>query len=220
WRRSGPQNPEPETERITRTRSLGLVLWWTWPAAVTTSRDSMKLRPCSERKCSSEASNLEDQNTLTMQASSGHAHQAGSIDGSSASLSLPTVRSPAEGSSSTGEVTINLRPTNYESEGRSGSRHTRPTIRLHSRHGHAHSNSNGANGPDDPNHADNRENSNSISEVLHVYQWLEKSFPYILIFSAKLIVQHLTGISIGIGLLTTFLYANKCIVNQVFLRVS
>ncbi|XP_018425287.1 PREDICTED: RING finger and transmembrane domain-containing protein 1 [Nanorana parkeri] len=178
----------------------------------------MKLRPSYERKCSSEASNSEDQNTLTMQASSGHAHQAGNINGSSASLSLPTVRSPAEGSCNAGEVVINLRPANSEGEGRPGSRHTRPTIRLHSRHGHTHSNSNDTTGQDDPNNTDNRENGNSISEVLHVYQWLSKSFPYILIFSAKLLVQHLTGISVGIGLLTTFLYANKCIVNQVFLR--
>lgn len=128
-----------------------------------------------------------------MQASSGHAHQAVNIDGSSPSLSLPMLRSPAEGSSSTGEVAINLHPANYESEGRSGSRHTRPTIRLHSRHGQTHSNSSDATGTDDPNNTDNRENGNSISEVLHVYQWLDKSFPYILIFGAKLIVQHLTG---------------------------
>lgn len=128
-----------------------------------------------------------------MQPSSGHAHQAGNIDGSLASLSLPTVRSPAEGSCSTGEVAINLRPANSEGEGRSGARHARPTIRLHSRHGHTHLNSNDTTGQDDPNNTDNRENGNSISEVLHVYQWLNKSFPYILIFSAKLIVQHLTG---------------------------
>lgn len=30
----------------------------------------------------------------------------------------------------------------------------------------------------------------------------------------------LTGISLGIGLLTTYMYANKSIVNQVFLKVS
>lgn len=30
----------------------------------------------------------------------------------------------------------------------------------------------------------------------------------------------LIGISLGVGLLTTYMYANKSIVNQVFLRVS
>uniref|UniRef100_A0A8I5ZUV7 E3 ubiquitin-protein ligase RNFT1 n=1 Tax=Rattus norvegicus TaxID=10116 RepID=A0A8I5ZUV7_RAT len=42
--------------------------------------------------------------------------------------------------------------------------------------------------------------------------------PYILILGIKLVMQHITGISLGIGLLTTFMYANKSIVNQVFLR--
>lgn len=46
----------------------------------------------------------------------------------------------------------------------------------------------------------------------------KKSLPYILILGIKLVMQHITGISLGIGLLTTFMYANKSIVNQVFLR--
>ncbi|XP_068124855.1 E3 ubiquitin-protein ligase RNFT1 [Hyperolius riggenbachi] len=177
----------------------------------------MKLRPGYERARSSEASHLEEE-TFNMQAASVHSHHTGNPDGSSTGLTLPTTRSPAEGSCNTGEVAINLGPANSESAGRTGSRHNRPTIRLHSRHSHTNANSNEAGGQEDPNNTASRENGNSISEVLHVYQWLDKSFPYILIFSAKLIVQHLAGISVGIGLLTTFLYANKCIVNQVFLR--
>ncbi|KAM9320797.1 E3 ubiquitin-protein ligase RNFT1 [Gastrophryne carolinensis] len=178
----------------------------------------MKLRAAYEWKCSSTTSNLEDQQTLTMQTSSGHAHQPGHTGGSPANLSLPTIRSPAEGSCRTEEVAINVGPTNSESGGRSGPRHTRPTIRLQSRHGHTHANSSDAAGQEEANNADNREHGNGISDVLQVYQWLDKSFPYILIFGAKLIIQHLAGISVGVGLLTTFLYANKCIVNQVFLR--
>lgn len=152
-----------------------------------------------------------------MQASSGHTHQTGNSDGLPC-LSLPTNRSPADGSTSSGDVAINIHSANSESGTRSAPRHARPTIRFQNRPGHTHSHTNGAGGQDDSNNTDTREHGNSISEVLHVYQWLDKSFPYILIFSAKLMVQHLTGITVGIGLLTTFLYANKSIVNQVFLR--
>ncbi|XP_063002495.1 E3 ubiquitin-protein ligase RNFT1 [Elgaria multicarinata webbii] len=62
------------------------------------------------------------------------------------------------------------------------------------------------------------QSSNSLSELRYLFQWLQKSVPYILILSIKLLLQHVTGISLGIGLLTTFMYANKSIVNQVFLR--
>ncbi|XP_063810106.1 E3 ubiquitin-protein ligase RNFT1 [Pseudophryne corroboree] len=177
----------------------------------------MKLRPSYERKCSSEDSNLDSKKTLIMQTSSGHDHQTGN-DGSSASLPFPAARPAAEGSCNTGDVAINMHPSNSDNGTRSATKHARPTIRLQSRHGHTHSNSDDAGGQEESNSTDTREHGNSNSELLHVYQWLNKSFPYILIFSAKLIVQHMTGISVGIGLLTTFLYANKCIVNQVFLR--
>lgn len=60
--------------------------------------------------------------------------------------------------------------------------------------------------------------SSSFSEFRSLFKWLQKSLPYILILGIKLVMQHITGISLGIGLLTTFMYANKSIVNQVFLR--
>nr|XP_035965448.1 E3 ubiquitin-protein ligase RNFT1 isoform X2 [Halichoerus grypus] len=60
--------------------------------------------------------------------------------------------------------------------------------------------------------------SSSFSEFRYLFKWLHKSLPYILILGVKLVMQHITGISLGIGLLTTFMYANKSIVNQVFLR--
>ncbi|XP_073429234.1 E3 ubiquitin-protein ligase RNFT1 isoform X2 [Dendrobates tinctorius] len=174
----------------------------------------MKLRASSERKCGSEACKLEEEGTAIMQTSAGHAHQTANGDGLPC-LSLPTNRSPADGSGISGDVAINI---HSESGTRSGPRHARPTIRIQNRPGHTHSHTSDMSGHNDPNNTDTREHGNSISEVLHVYQWLDKSFPYILIFSAKLLVQHLTGITVGIGLLTTFLYANKSIVNQVFLR--
>ncbi|KAM8975204.1 E3 ubiquitin-protein ligase RNFT1 isoform 2-T2 [Pelodytes ibericus] len=157
-----------------------------------------------------------------MQSTSGHAHhQTGNGESNSISLSLPAIRHPAEGSSNAGDVTIELHSSDSDNGPRSGSRQARPNThgRFQSRHGHTHSHSQETSGAEAQNNTDSREhNSSSISEALHFYKWLEKSFPYILIFGAKLIVQHITGISVGIGLLTTFLYANKCIVNQVFLR--
>ncbi|NXS53699.1 RNFT1 ligase, partial [Brachypteracias leptosomus] len=59
---------------------------------------------------------------------------------------------------------------------------------------------------------------NSLSELRYLLQRLHKSLPYILILSVKLVMQHIIGISLGIGLLRTYMYANKSIINQVFLR--
>ncbi|KAE8624765.1 hypothetical protein XENTR_v10006039 [Xenopus tropicalis] len=178
----------------------------------------MKHRPVHERQCSTETKNWKENTQLIMQSSSGHTHhQPGSNDSPSVCMSLPVPQLSAEGSCTAGDVTIDLSSPESHHGARSSSRRVRPgNGRSLSRHGHTHSHD--ANGPEDANDADSREQSNSISEVFHFYKWLEKSFPYILIFSAKLVVQHITGISVGIGLLTTFLYANKCIVNQVFLR--
>ncbi|XP_054986119.1 E3 ubiquitin-protein ligase RNFT1 [Sorex araneus] len=72
--------------------------------------------------------------------------------------------------------------------------------------------------PDDPAMEPGDPGGSSFSEFGYVFKWLQKSLPYILILGVKLVMQHLTGISLGIGLLTTFMYANKSIVNQVFLR--
>uniref|UniRef100_A0A8C5L6D5 E3 ubiquitin-protein ligase RNFT1 n=2 Tax=Jaculus jaculus TaxID=51337 RepID=A0A8C5L6D5_JACJA len=72
--------------------------------------------------------------------------------------------------------------------------------------------------PDDPTPENGEHASGSFSEFRHLFKWLQKSLPYILILGIKLVMQHITGISLGIGLLTTFMYANKSIVNQVFLR--
>ncbi|XP_070801198.1 E3 ubiquitin-protein ligase RNFT1 [Pituophis catenifer annectens] len=66
--------------------------------------------------------------------------------------------------------------------------------------------------------APEEQRDSSFSEFKYLLQWLHRSLPYILILSLKILVQHIIGISLGIGLLTTFMYANKAIVNQVFLR--
>lgn len=72
--------------------------------------------------------------------------------------------------------------------------------------------------PDDFATESGEHGSGSFSEFRSLFKWLQKSLPYILILGIKLVMQHITGISLGIGLLTTFMYANKSIVNQVFLR--
>ncbi|XP_052615884.1 E3 ubiquitin-protein ligase RNFT1 [Peromyscus californicus insignis] len=80
---------------------------------------------------------------------------------------------------------------------------------------HSHSE---ARPPDDFATESGEHGSGSFSEFRYLFKWLQKSLPYILILGVKLVMQHITGISLGIGLLTTFMYANKSIVNQVFLR--
>ncbi|XP_078404350.1 E3 ubiquitin-protein ligase RNFT1 isoform X1 [Cetorhinus maximus] len=65
---------------------------------------------------------------------------------------------------------------------------------------------------------DDREPTSSISELRYIFLWLQKSLPYILILCAKLVFQHALGIAVGVGLCITFLYANKIIINQVFLQ--
>uniref|UniRef100_A0A8C5LWY8 E3 ubiquitin-protein ligase RNFT1 n=1 Tax=Leptobrachium leishanense TaxID=445787 RepID=A0A8C5LWY8_9ANUR len=180
----------------------------------------MKLRPSQERKCSSDPNHFEEKKPPIMQSNPGHAHhQTGNGDNPPVCLSLP-VRNAAEGSGVPRDLAIEIHSMDADSGTRSGARQTRQSAqgRFQRRQSHTHSHSHDSDGAEAQNNTDSRENSSSISEALHFYQWLEKSFPYILIFSAKLIAQHITGISVGIGLLTTFLYANNCIVNQVFLR--
>ena len=58
----------------------------------------------------------------------------------------------------------------------------------------------------------------SFSEFKYFLKGLQKSLPYILILGVKLVMQHITRIALGTGLLTTFIYANESIVNRVFLR--
>ena len=87
---------------------------------------------------------------------------------------------------------------------------------VHSRlRSHSHSE---ARQPDDSDTEYGDQGSSSFSEFRYLFKWLQKSLLYILILGVKLVMQHITGISLGIGLLTTFIYANKSIVNQVFLR--
>ncbi|XP_025927209.1 E3 ubiquitin-protein ligase RNFT1 isoform X3 [Apteryx rowi] len=151
-----------------------------------------------------------------MQPNCSHLHNIqGNGDDSSSSQNVHAARLPGESSCHhSGDVRIQLNSAVGEARENASSRHSRPGSRSHS-HGHAHSEAGGLNDstPDSEEHS-----GSSLSELRYLLQWLHKSLPYILILCVKLITQHITGISLGIGLLTTFMYANKSIVNQVFLR--
>ncbi|NXN97922.1 RNFT1 ligase, partial [Rhinopomastus cyanomelas] len=151
-----------------------------------------------------------------MQPNCSHLHNIqGSCDDSSSSRSAHTARLSGESSSHhSGDVRIQLNSAVGEARENASSRHSWAGSQSRS-HGRAHSEAGGL----DDSAPDSEEHSgSSLSEFRYLLQWLHKSLPYILILCVKLMVQHVIGISLGIGLLTTYMYANKSIVNQVFLR--
>ncbi|NWZ23471.1 RNFT1 ligase, partial [Asarcornis scutulata] len=151
-----------------------------------------------------------------MQANCSHLHNIqGSGDDPSPSQSTHAARSSGESSCHhSGDVRIQLSTAAGEGRENASSRPLRPGSQSRS-HGHAH---NEAGGLDDSAPDSEEHSGSSLSELRYLLQWLHKSLPYILILCVKLIMQHIIGISLGIGLLTTYMYANKSIVNQVFLR--
>ncbi|NXK51501.1 RNFT1 ligase, partial [Chauna torquata] len=151
-----------------------------------------------------------------MQPNCSHLHNIqGSGDDSSPSQSAHSARLSGESSCHhSGDVRIQLNSAVGEARENASSRHSRPGSQSRSQ-GHAHSE---AGGLDDSTPDSEEHSGSSLSELRYLLQWLHKSLPYILILCVKLIMQHIIGISLGIGLLTTYMYANKSIVNQVFLR--
>ncbi|NXI77901.1 RNFT1 ligase, partial [Rhipidura dahli] len=148
-----------------------------------------------------------------MQPNCAHLH---SIQGSAADSSS-SPRLSGEGSchpSTGGDVRIQLSSSAGESRENATSRSSRPGSQSRS-HGHAHGE---AGGLEDAAPEPEEQGGSSLSELRYLLQWLHRSLPYLLILCVKLLMQHITGISLGIGLLTTYAYANKSIVNQVFLR--
>ncbi|NWV78110.1 RNFT1 ligase, partial [Dasyornis broadbenti] len=149
-----------------------------------------------------------------MQPSCAHLHN---IQGSgNDSSSSPRLSGDGSCHPGTGDVRIQLSSTAGESRENATSRASRPGSQSRS-HGHTHAHGEAA-GLEDPAPDSEEQGGSSLSELRYLLQWLHKSLPYLLILCVKLIMQHITGISLGIGLLTTYAYANKSIVNQVFLR--
>ncbi|NWS21966.1 RNFT1 ligase, partial [Pachyramphus minor] len=137
-----------------------------------------------------------------MQPNCGHLH---SIPGSGDPCASPPGRLSGDSSChpSAGAVHIQLGEARESTSSRQGSQ-----SRSHGEAG----------GLEDPGPDSEEHGGSSLSELRYLLQWLHKSLPYLLILCVKLLMQHLSGISLGIGLLTTYAYANKSIVNQVFLR--
>ncbi|XP_054857828.1 E3 ubiquitin-protein ligase RNFT1 isoform X2 [Eublepharis macularius] len=176
----------------------------------------MKPRPRYERKhhAKSQAFGTYHNPPTTMQAHSNNRHSA--PGNSDAPQGAHAARLPGEGLCQRGgDVHIQLNTAVVEVGEDSGSRQ-HPHSGPHSR-SHAHSHGD-VRGPEDGNTDSEEQSTSSLSELRYLLQWLHKSLPYILILSVNLLLQHVIGISLGIGMLTTFMYANKSIVNQVFLR--
>ncbi|NWT57233.1 RNFT1 ligase, partial [Erythrocercus mccallii] len=148
-----------------------------------------------------------------MQPDCSHLHSTqGSGDDSSSSS--PLLSGQGSCHPSPGDVRIQLSSAAGDSRENATSRASRPGSQSRS-HGHAHGE---AGGLEDAAADAEEQGGSSLSELRYLLQWLHKSLPYLLILCVKLLMQHITGISLGIGLLTTYAYANKSIVNQVFLR--
>ncbi|XP_024117072.1 E3 ubiquitin-protein ligase RNFT1 [Oryzias melastigma] len=119
---------------------------------------------------------------------------------------------------------VHVSMTGGESGGGASSRRSRVHSQSHS-HSHSHGHDQGLprsssdhdlDAPDsDP---DSGEPSSSLSELRCLFRWIQRSLPFLVILCAKLVIQHVLGLTVGVGLFTTFLYVNKNIQIQVFLQ--
>ncbi|XP_066507213.1 E3 ubiquitin-protein ligase RNFT1 isoform X2 [Hoplias malabaricus] len=157
-----------------------------------------------------------------------------SHEGSSLSVALQpehltrTPRAGAASSPETNNVRLVVGNTVGEDSGQPASLRPRAGSGAHG-HSHTHTHS-CSHGPGRPHsqldseaersnpEPDPGESNSSFSEFRYLLHWLQKSLPFIIILSAKLIIQHALGLAVGIGLFTTFLYVNKNIQTQVFLQ--
>ncbi|XP_069580205.1 E3 ubiquitin-protein ligase RNFT1 isoform X1 [Brachyistius frenatus] len=183
----------------------------------------MKLRVQNDRSDSRKALKLRESAAVMQPDVSERGDHAG--NGSSATLqpdllTRAPVTAAAAGSESS-EVRIAMTGGPGESSGGASSRRSR--INSHS-HPHSHSHSHGHNraseselDPPDSD-LDSGEPSSSLSELRCLFRWLQKSLPFLVILCAKLVIQHVLGLAVGVGLFTTFLYVNKNIQTQVFLQ--
>ncbi|XP_037126484.1 E3 ubiquitin-protein ligase RNFT1 isoform X2 [Syngnathus acus] len=126
---------------------------------------------------------------------------------------------PGAAGSNTGEVHVSMSggtPSDSASARRS-------RVNPHG-HSHSHGPTRGQRRPasdadqTDPGDPDSGEPSSSLSELRCLFRWLQKSLPFLVILSAKLVIQHALGLAVGVGLFTTFFYVNKSIQAQVFLQ--
>ncbi|XP_056140963.1 E3 ubiquitin-protein ligase RNFT1 isoform X2 [Lampris incognitus] len=159
-----------------------------------------------------------------------NSNEQGAHAGNGLSLTLQPellTKTPAAGATvvhDSGEVRLPISSGPGESGGGPSSRRSRANS-----HGHSHSHSHGHNRPQHHMHTESEpeqgdselesgEASTSFSELRYLFRWLQKSLPFLVILSAKLVIQHALGLTVGVGLFTTFLYVNKNIQTQVFLQ--
>ncbi|XP_061559288.1 E3 ubiquitin-protein ligase RNFT1 isoform X2 [Phycodurus eques] len=139
---------------------------------------------------------------------------------------LPTGTTPCGASAAahpdTNEVRVSMSGGALGDSGRGASaRRSRVNTHSHAHsHGHSRWQRHPASEPDsnDSGDPDSGEPSTSLSELRCLFRWLQKSLPFLVILSAKLVIQHALGLAVGVGLFTTFLYVNKSIQTQVFLQ--
>ncbi|XP_054610022.1 E3 ubiquitin-protein ligase RNFT1 isoform X3 [Dunckerocampus dactyliophorus] len=130
----------------------------------------------------------------------------------------------AAGQPKSNEVRVPMTGGPGESGGGASTRRSRVNSHSHTHsHGHGHhcgqrhSNSEPELDQSDSD-PDSGEPSASLSELRCLVRWLQKSLPFLVILSAKLVIQHALGLAVAVGLFTTFLYVNKNIQMQVFLQ--
>ncbi|XP_068601034.1 E3 ubiquitin-protein ligase RNFT1 [Brachionichthys hirsutus] len=151
--------------------------------------------------------------------------ERGACEGIGLSLNLQPellARTPVPGAAAAGplkgEVRIPMSGGAGESNGTTSSRRCRGGS-----HGHSHSQPHGHARPpqpdrDPPDPEAEAEPGASLSELRCLFRWLQKSLPFLVVLSAKLVSQHALGLAVGVGLVTTFLYVNKSIQTQVLLQ--
>ncbi|XP_061608644.1 E3 ubiquitin-protein ligase RNFT1 isoform X1 [Phyllopteryx taeniolatus] len=139
---------------------------------------------------------------------------------------LPTGTTPSGAAAAahpdTNEVRVSMSGGALGESSRGASaRRSRVNSHSHSHsHGHSRWQRHPASEPDstDSGDPDSGEPSTSLSELRCLFRWLQKSLPFLVILSAKLVIQHALGLAVGVGLFTTFLYVNKSIQTHVFLQ--
>lgn len=129
-------------------------------------------------------------------------------------------RTPAVGAAGE-EVRVSVCSSSGEASGRPASRRQRAGTHGHTHsHSHSHEHPHSHGEPEsDPGDADLEagEPSMSFSELRYLFQWLQKSLPFIVILCAKLITQHaLGGLSCQLPAFSSGLF----IVFSVFIKTS
>lgn len=185
----------------------------------------MKHRPLTVRRFPSATEELQPaKQVLEMQRSAQqHSSDSGTSSGAPSGQVATVAKALEEGARESNsrdvQISVNVLHDDQEAYHMSRQHHGSSISCMHSQnhsnlHSHSHINMENAEEPS----LDTDEQSSSLSELKWIYQWLQKSLPFILILFVKLVIQHSLGIAIGIGLMTTFLYANKSIVSQVILK--